>query len=285
MALAFRGGVKSRSGFEMTSWYFFRLSGVLLIVLALGHIFITHYLNAPSFTTFDFVAARWVGPLWRTFDWLLLVLALLHGLNGLRVVIDDYVHPAGWRILAQSVNASLAIIFIGLGSVTIFTFDPVQTLAVTDLTACHVMDGLLVAIAIITYLVVAGIIVWVGSSLARGGLPVYLGDAGQWAWVLHRITGLGVVFFLLLHIIDIMFLGLGPTVYDCTVSFYATPVLIPMEIALVAALVYHAVNGVRIILVNFWAGGTRHELQLFYAVLILSVLMVAPSVYVLIAEQ
>ncbi len=273
------------AGFELVSWYFFRLSGALLLVLALGHVVITHYLNAPADTTFDFVAARWAGPLWRTFDWLLLVMALLHGLNGLHVVIDDYVHPPGWRVIAQSVNATLAIGFVGLGSLTIFTFDPARTTGTTDLTACHVVDGGLVAIAVLTYAAIVGGALWAGRALLRGDLLVYRGDVGQWAWLLHRATGLGVLLFLLLHVVDIALLGLGPAVYDCTIRSYARPLLYPMEIALVGAVMYHALNGLRIIWIDFAGRGVRYEREAFYAVLALAVLLVLPSVYVLVSQH
>ncbi|HET8521741.1 MAG TPA: hypothetical protein VFL82_00830, partial [Thermomicrobiales bacterium] len=61
-------------GADQVSWYFLRISGVMLVVFALGHIFITHYMNVPSDTTFDFVSKRWANPLWRTFDWILLLM-------------------------------------------------------------------------------------------------------------------------------------------------------------------------------------------------------------------
>ena len=159
------------------------------------------------------------------------------------------------------------------------------TNAAVDLTACHVMDGLLVAIAAATYLAVVGAAVWAIGSLLRGSLPVYAGDPGQWAWVLHRATGLGVLFFLFVHIVDIMFVGLGPAVYDCTVSFYASPFIVPMEVALVGAVIYHAINGIRLMLFDFTATGVRRERELFYAALALSVLLVLPSVYVIVAQH
>src|SRR5690625_3243870 len=55
-------GMASFAGNERLAWYFLRISGVALVFFALGHLFITHYLNAPSETGFDFVAARWANP-------------------------------------------------------------------------------------------------------------------------------------------------------------------------------------------------------------------------------
>lgn len=285
LAASRMSGPAHASGFELASWYFFRLSGAMLLVLALGHIFITHYLNVPSLTNFSFVAQRYSGPLWRTFDWLLLVLALLHGLNGLRVVINDYIHPAGWRLFAQSVNFTLATIFIGLGSVTIFTFDPRHTANVRDLTFCHVIDGFLVLIAAVTYIGIIAGIVWLVRQFARGGpLFFYSGSSGQYAWALHRITGLGILAFLLIHIIDIMLLGLGSRIYNCTVSFYSNWIVLPMEIFLVLAVLYHSFNGIRLILVDFWHEGVYRQKEMWYAVVVLSILALLPSVYVILSQ-
>src|ERR687887_617453 len=85
------------SNFELYSWYFFRVSGVLLIFLALGHVAIVHIINNVDVIDYDWVARRWLSPAWRLYDWFLLMLALLHGLNGLRVALDDYVHHRAWR--------------------------------------------------------------------------------------------------------------------------------------------------------------------------------------------
>jgi succinate dehydrogenase / fumarate reductase, membrane anchor subunit len=82
---------------EALSWAFMRLSGLALVFLALVHFSITHIINDVVETDYDFVAERWRNPLWRLFDWLLLVLALGHGVNGLRWIVDDYVRDAGRR--------------------------------------------------------------------------------------------------------------------------------------------------------------------------------------------
>ena len=95
---------------------------------------------------------------------------------------------------------------------------------------------------------------------------------------MHRATGIGVLFFLLVHIVDIALIGLGRDLYDETVAFYATPFLIPMEIMLVGAVIYHSLNGIRIILIDFWKpGGVRYERPLYYATLGLTVLLTLPS--------
>lgn len=112
--------------FELYSWYFFRVSGLLLILLAVVHVVIMHVVNSVSDIDYNFVAQRWISPFWRFFDWLLLILALLHGLNGARIAIDDYIPDRGWRIAALSLLWSVTIAFLILGSVAIITFNPAQ---------------------------------------------------------------------------------------------------------------------------------------------------------------
>jgi succinate dehydrogenase / fumarate reductase membrane anchor subunit len=112
-------------GFETFSWYYFRISGVVLIFLVIIHLTIMHVTNDVSCTTYAFVAARYANPFWRLFDWLLLTLGLTHGVNGLRVVIDDYVRSPGTRLVLQSIAAVLLLAFFMLGTITLITFQPV----------------------------------------------------------------------------------------------------------------------------------------------------------------
>ena len=112
---------KGRS-FEAWSWLFMRLSGLALVFLALLHFAITHILNDVVATDHDFVSRRWERPGWRIFDWSLLALALLHGLNGMRWIVDDYVRRprlrAGVMGLLYGVTGALFV----LGTFTIVTF-------------------------------------------------------------------------------------------------------------------------------------------------------------------
>lgn len=112
-------------GFETFSWYFFRVSGVALIFLALIHLFLNHVATDVSCTSYQLIEIRYANPYWRLYDWLLLTLALLHGMNGLRVVIDDYVHSRGWRLTLQSSTAIVTLIFFLLGTITIIMFHSV----------------------------------------------------------------------------------------------------------------------------------------------------------------
>lgn len=112
--------------FELYSWFFMRVSGVLLLFLALGHLVVMHIINTVDDISYAFVAARWASPFWRVYDLLLLWLALLHGLNGLRVVLDDYVSRPGWRVFSLAGLWVVAILFLAIGSLVIFTFQPVE---------------------------------------------------------------------------------------------------------------------------------------------------------------
>jgi succinate dehydrogenase / fumarate reductase membrane anchor subunit len=112
-------------GFEAFSWYFIRVSGIALIFLVIIHLLVMHVTTDVACTTFQFVASRYANPLWRLFDWLLLTLALLHGMNGLRVVMDDYVPSRTWRIRILSVLGILTLAFFMLGTITIIAFQNV----------------------------------------------------------------------------------------------------------------------------------------------------------------
>ncbi len=110
------------NNFELYSWYFFRVSGVLLLFLALGHLLIMHLINNVEVVNYQFVANRWASPLWRTYDILLLFLALAHGLNGVRVLIYDYIYSRGWRVFAMSALYVTALFFMLIGAQVIITF-------------------------------------------------------------------------------------------------------------------------------------------------------------------
>jgi succinate dehydrogenase / fumarate reductase membrane anchor subunit len=125
MSLAERAVVRRGSNFELWSWYYFRISGVLLLFLALGHVYIVHILTPIEQVNYAFVAARYAKPFWRTYDLLLLLLAMSHGVNGMRLVLHDYVRSRPWRVFAYSVLYSAALIFTVLGALVIVTFQPV----------------------------------------------------------------------------------------------------------------------------------------------------------------
>jgi succinate dehydrogenase / fumarate reductase, membrane anchor subunit len=114
------------SGRERFWWYFMRISGVLLVLLALGHMFIMHVLVelTGNEINFAFVQSRWGTPFWRIYDFALLVLAFLHGANGTRVVLGDWIANRTIRSLLVGLLLALAGIWLVLGMAVILFFNP-----------------------------------------------------------------------------------------------------------------------------------------------------------------
>jgi succinate dehydrogenase / fumarate reductase, membrane anchor subunit len=114
------------SGTERFWWYFMRFSGLALVILALGHMFIMHVLVelTGQEVNFAFVQSRWGTPFWRIYDLLLLLLAFVHGANGARVVIGDYVANRTARSLLVGLLLVLSAIWLLLGMAVIAFFDP-----------------------------------------------------------------------------------------------------------------------------------------------------------------
>ncbi len=109
----------------------------------------------------------------------------------------------------------------------------------------------------------------------------YRGGIGQWSWVLHRLTGVGVLIFLCLHILDTSLIILGPEHYNWIIAFYRLPLFRVMEVGLFACVLFHALNGVRIILIDFWEDLTRVHRQLFYVQMACFVLLMIPVSYLM----
>jgi succinate dehydrogenase / fumarate reductase cytochrome b subunit len=107
---------------------------------------------------------------------------------------------------------------------------------------------------------------------------VYRGREGMWSWVLHRITGVAIYFFLLVHVLDTALVRFSPEAYNAVIGTYQTPIMGVGEVALVAAIGFHALNGLRIILVDFWSVGTRHHRLMFWIVIALWILLLAAFV-------
>ena len=116
----------SGAGFELWLWYFMRISGLALVVLALGHMFIMHVLVqlGGEELSFAFVTARWGSPFWRIYDALLLILAMTHGINGARVIIGDYTRKGGVRSTLLVIAYAIGVIWILLGIFVVLTFNP-----------------------------------------------------------------------------------------------------------------------------------------------------------------
>jgi succinate dehydrogenase / fumarate reductase membrane anchor subunit len=114
------------SGRERFWWYFMRLSGLALVILALGHMFIMHVLVELTGNEINwaFVQSRWGTPFWRIYDFALLLLAFIHGANGTRVVIGDYVTNRRARSLIVGILIAISAIWLVLGMAVIVFFDP-----------------------------------------------------------------------------------------------------------------------------------------------------------------
>ncbi len=116
---------RARSNFELYSWIFMRVSGVLLVVLVLGHLFIMNILDGGvQRINFGFVAGRWASPFWQVWDLLMLWLAMIHGTNGLRTIVNDYTKRDASRFWLKMLLYAASAIVIALGTLVIFTFDP-----------------------------------------------------------------------------------------------------------------------------------------------------------------
>jgi succinate dehydrogenase / fumarate reductase membrane anchor subunit len=122
------GGMRAqrrpRQNFETWSWFFMRISGLVLLFLALVHFSVTHIIHDVTETKTGFVRARWQNPLWRAFDWTLLALGLLHGLNGVRWSIDDYCRRPAVRAAVKATLYSVTGFLFLYGTITIVTFAP-----------------------------------------------------------------------------------------------------------------------------------------------------------------
>jgi succinate dehydrogenase / fumarate reductase cytochrome b subunit len=92
----------------------------------------------------------------------------------------------------------------------------------------------------------------------------YRGSEGMLAWAFHRISGVAIWAFILLHVLDIWLVGANPALYDEVLKVYASPAGRVGELLLGAALLYHALNGLRIVIMDFWPATTRWHRQLWY---------------------
>jgi succinate dehydrogenase / fumarate reductase, membrane anchor subunit len=114
-----------RTNYEMWSWIFMRVSGIVLVFLVLGHLVIMNILDGGvQRINFAFVAGRWSSPFWQVWDLLQLWLAMLHGANGLRTIINDYSERDQTRFWLKAALVVATVFTIALGTLVIFTFDP-----------------------------------------------------------------------------------------------------------------------------------------------------------------
>ncbi len=124
----------TRGNSEMIGWIFMRVSGVLLVVLVFGHLFVNLMLGeGVGAIDFGFVAGKWAGPFWQVWDLLMLWLAMIHGTNGVRTIVNDYAERTGTRLVLKSLLYLAFAVTVVLGTLVIFTFDACPPGAPVDL--------------------------------------------------------------------------------------------------------------------------------------------------------
>lgn len=120
------GRMERSSNFELFAWFFMRVSGLILLFIALFHIYYMHFVVDVASITWKVIADRWTGPqgvLWRTFDLSLLVFSFTHGTNGVRYVIEDYINNNAMRVAAKTGLFLLYAVLLAMGIYVIFAFN------------------------------------------------------------------------------------------------------------------------------------------------------------------
>jgi succinate dehydrogenase / fumarate reductase membrane anchor subunit len=124
----------SRGNWELYGWVFMRASGVVLLVLIFGHLFVNLVAgDGISAIDFGFVAGKWASPFWQIWDLLMLWLAMIHGTNGVRTIINDYAERDGTRLVLKMALYISFVVVVVLGTLVIFTFDPCPPNSPADL--------------------------------------------------------------------------------------------------------------------------------------------------------
>ena len=116
--------------------------------------------------------------------------------------------------------------------------------------------------------------------LSRYGSP-YRGREGQWSWIAHRVSGVGIILFLFAHVVDTAVVGWGPEAYNKVVAVYHNNFIRLLELALVAMVLYHALNGLRIMVIDFWPKATVYHAKLFWATMTVFALSMIPITYII----
>ena len=108
---------------------------------------------------------------------------------------------------------------------------------------------------------------------------LYRGREGMWSWVAHRITGVLIFFFLFAHVLDTALVRVSPESYDRVIDTYKTPIVNLMEVGLVGAVLFHSMNGLRIMAIDFWEKGPRYQKQMTFAILAIFVPVMGLGAY------
>lgn len=124
--------VKVPTNWERGAFLFMRISGILLLMLAVGHVLIQHVLTTSTSLTLQVVADTWNSWGWKAYDMLLLVFAITHGFNGLRNVLEDYIHNRQRVKIVNTILLVFMLITIGWSAVAIAAFDPAAARAAAE---------------------------------------------------------------------------------------------------------------------------------------------------------
>ncbi|MBO1737445.1 succinate dehydrogenase hydrophobic membrane anchor subunit [Leifsonia sp. TF02-11] len=110
---------------EKWGWIYMRASGLVLVILIFGHLLINLVLgDGVKQIDFAFVAGKYATPFWQVWDLLMLWLALIHGGNGMRTLVNDYAHNRTVNRILKWAIAAAVVVLVVLGTLVIFTFDP-----------------------------------------------------------------------------------------------------------------------------------------------------------------
>ena len=115
-----------------------------------------------------------------------------------------------------------------------------------------------------------------GPRKLRPAGSLYRGREGMWSWVAHRVTGFAIFMFLLVHVLDTALVRVSPEAYNDVIATYKNPIMGLGEAGLVAAILFHAFNGLRVVLVDFWSKGPRYQRQLLWGVMVIWVVLLVP---------
>lgn len=113
---------------------------------------------------------------------------------------------------------------------------------------------------------------------------LYKGHPGQWSWVLHRITGVAVILFLFVHVVDTALIGWGPDAYEKVLHAYANPLIHLLELGLVIAVLYHSINGFKVTLIDFFPSLSAKIKPLSIATLLLFLATAIPTIAIMLKQ-
>lgn len=119
------------------------------------------------------------------------------------------------------------------------------------------------------------------ARLRRERGSLYRGHEGQWSWIAHRVTGAAIILFLFAHVVDTAVVGWGPNAYNRVVAVYENPFVRLLELGLVAAVISHSLNGLKIILIDFFPSLATRIRLLGYATLAAFIASMIPITWIM----